>query len=82
MRPSKQRELAKALQAHVIKVDADHDLPLVKSDEYARLTKLAVDTAAAAAGHDAPATRAIMGGLGVSSRFAAGAAAQRRGWIG
>jgi DNA-binding NarL/FixJ family response regulator len=25
---------------------------------------------------------AIMGGLGVSSRFAAGAAAQLRGWIG
>ena len=52
VRPSKQRELAAALHAHVIEVDADHDLPLVKSDEYARLTKLAVDTAAAAAAHD------------------------------
>jgi pimeloyl-ACP methyl ester carboxylesterase len=55
VRPSKQRELAEALQAHVIEVDADHDLPLVKSDEYARLTKLAVDSAAAAAGLKAPA---------------------------
>ena len=50
VRPSKQRELAEALHAHVIEIDADHDLPLVKSDEYARLTKLAVDTAAVAAG--------------------------------
>ena len=47
---SKQRELAAALHAHVIEIDADHDLPLVNGDEYARLTKLAVDTAAAAAG--------------------------------
>jgi hypothetical protein len=39
----------------VIEVDADHDLPLVKRDEYARLTRLAVDTAAAAAGIKAPA---------------------------
>jgi pimeloyl-ACP methyl ester carboxylesterase len=58
VRPSKQRELAEALHAHVIEVDADHDLPLVKSDEYARLTKLAIDTAAAAAAHHAPADRA------------------------
>jgi pimeloyl-ACP methyl ester carboxylesterase len=50
VRPSKQRELAAALLAYVIEIDADHDLPLVKGDEYARLTKLAVDTAAAAAG--------------------------------
>ena len=50
VRPSKQRELAAALRAHVIEIDADHDLPLVRGDEYARLTKLAVDTAAAAAG--------------------------------
>lgn len=50
VRPSKQRELAEALHARVIEIDADHDLPLVKGDEYARLTKLAVDTAAAAAG--------------------------------
>jgi pimeloyl-ACP methyl ester carboxylesterase len=50
VRPSKQRELAEALHARVIEIDADHDLPLVKGDEYARLTKLAVDTAATAAG--------------------------------
>jgi 3-oxoadipate enol-lactonase len=50
VRPSKQQELAEALHAHVIEIDADHDLPLVKGDEYARLTRLAVDTAAAAAG--------------------------------
>jgi 3-oxoadipate enol-lactonase len=50
VRPSKQRELAEVLHARVIEIDADHDLPLVKGDEYARLTKLAVDTAAAAAG--------------------------------
>jgi pimeloyl-ACP methyl ester carboxylesterase len=56
VRPSKQRELAGALQAHVIEVDADHDLPLVRGDEYAGLTRLAVDTAAAAAGLKAPAS--------------------------
>ena len=50
VRPSKQRGLAEALHAHVIEIDADHDVPLVKGDEYARLTRLAVDTAAAAAG--------------------------------
>jgi pimeloyl-ACP methyl ester carboxylesterase len=50
VRPSKQRELAVALRAHVIEIDADHDLPLVKGDEYARLTRLAVDTVATAAG--------------------------------
>ena len=50
VRPAKQQELANALHAHVIEIDADHDLPLVKGDEYARLTRLAVDTAAAAAG--------------------------------
>jgi 3-oxoadipate enol-lactonase len=52
--PAKQRELAEVLRAHVIEIDADHDLPLVKGDEYARLTRLAVDTAAAAAGLKAP----------------------------
>jgi hypothetical protein len=41
----------------VIEIDADRDLPLVKSDEYACLTKLAVDTAAAAAGLKAPVGR-------------------------
>ena len=50
VRPSKQRELAKALQAQMIEIDADHDAPLVNGAEYARLTRLAVDTAAAAAG--------------------------------
>jgi pimeloyl-ACP methyl ester carboxylesterase len=54
VRPSKQRELAEVLRAQVIEVDADHDLPLVKGDEYARLTRLAVDTAAAAAGLEVP----------------------------
>jgi pimeloyl-ACP methyl ester carboxylesterase len=54
VRPSKQRELAEALCAHVIEIDADHDLPLLKGDEYARLTRIAVDTAAAAAGLDVP----------------------------
>jgi len=34
----------------VIEIDADHDLPLIKGPEYASLTRLAVDTAAAAAG--------------------------------
>jgi pimeloyl-ACP methyl ester carboxylesterase len=56
VRPSKQRELAEALRAHVIEIDADHDLPLLKGDEYARLTRLAVDHAAAAAGLDVPAS--------------------------
>ncbi len=50
VRPAKQRELAGALRAHVIEIDADHDLPLVRGEEYARLTRLAVDTVAAAAG--------------------------------
>jgi 3-oxoadipate enol-lactonase len=56
VRPAKQRELAEALHAHVIEVDADHDLPLIKGDEYARLTRRAVDTAAAAAGLKGPAS--------------------------
>jgi hypothetical protein len=55
VRPSKQRELAEALRARVIEVDADHDLPLVRGEEYARLTRLAVDTAASAAGLATPA---------------------------
>jgi 3-oxoadipate enol-lactonase len=50
VRPAKQRELAAALRARVLEIDADHDLPLVKGDEYARLTRLAVDKVAAAAG--------------------------------
>ena len=50
VRPAKQRELAEALRAFVLEIDADHDLPLVKGGEYARLTRLAVDNVAAAAG--------------------------------
>ena len=50
VRPAKQRELARALNADVIEIDADHDLPLVNGAEYARLTRLAVDMAAATAG--------------------------------
>jgi pimeloyl-ACP methyl ester carboxylesterase len=50
VRTAKQRELATALRASVLEIDADHDLPLVKSREYGRLTRLAVDNVAAAAG--------------------------------
>jgi len=50
VRPAKQRELAEALRAQVLEIDADHDAPLVKGAEYARLTRLAVDMAVAAAG--------------------------------
>ncbi len=52
--PAKQRELARTLRAQVIEIEADHDLPLVKGAEYARLTRLAVDIAAAAAGINGP----------------------------
>jgi pimeloyl-ACP methyl ester carboxylesterase len=54
VRPAKQRDLAGALHADVIEIDADHDLPLVRGAEYARLTRLAVDAAARAAGLKAP----------------------------
>lgn len=47
VRVGKQRELAKALRASVLEIDADHDLPLTKGGEYARLTRLAVDRVAA-----------------------------------
>ena len=50
VRPAKQRQLAEALHAQVIEIAADHDLPLVMGADYARLTRLAVDTAAAAVG--------------------------------
>jgi 3-oxoadipate enol-lactonase len=50
VRPAKQRELAEALRAPVFEIAADHDLPLVKGGDYARLTRLAVDRVAAAAG--------------------------------
>ncbi len=50
VRPAKQRQLAEALHAQVIEIEADHDLPLVNGADYARLTRLAVDKAAAAAG--------------------------------
>jgi 3-oxoadipate enol-lactonase len=46
VRPARQRELAVALRAHVLEVDADHDLPLSNGREYARLTRLAVDQVA------------------------------------
>lgn len=46
VRPAKQRELAEALRASVLEIDADHDLPLAKGGEYANLTRLAVDTVA------------------------------------
>lgn len=50
VRPAKQRELAKELRASVLEIDADHDLPVANGSEYARLTRLAVDKVAAAAG--------------------------------
>ena len=50
VRPAKQRELARVLRASVFEIDADHDVPLAKGGEYATLTRLAVDKAAAAAG--------------------------------
>ena len=50
VRPAKQRALAGALRAQVIEIAADHDLPLVNGAEYAQLTRIAVDKAAAAAG--------------------------------
>jgi 3-oxoadipate enol-lactonase len=60
VRPAKQRELAQALRACVFEIDADHDLPLLKGGEYARLTRLAVDSVAAAAGL-APASGPVPG---------------------
>ena len=50
VRPAKQRELAEVLRACVLEIDADHDVPLAKGDQYATLTRLAVDKVAAAAG--------------------------------
>lgn len=50
VRPARQRELAKALRASVLEIDADHDLPLVNGAEYARVTRLAVDKVAAVIG--------------------------------
>ena len=49
VRPAKQRQLADALHAQVIEIEADHDLPLVNGADFARLTRLAVDAAAMAA---------------------------------
>jgi 3-oxoadipate enol-lactonase len=48
--PAKQRELAEVLRAAVLEIDADHDAPLANGGEYAKLTRLAVDEVAAAAG--------------------------------
>jgi len=50
VRSAKQRELAKVLHAHVFEIDADHDLPLARGDEYAHLTRLPVDRVAADSG--------------------------------
>jgi pimeloyl-ACP methyl ester carboxylesterase len=50
VRPAKQRELAQVLRASVFEIDADHDVPLAQGEEYAKLTRLAVDEVAAAAG--------------------------------
>lgn len=47
---AKQRELAQALRADAFEIDAGHDLPLAKSGEYASMTRLMVDRAAAASG--------------------------------
>jgi 3-oxoadipate enol-lactonase len=51
VRPAKQRALAEVLRASVLEIDADHDVPLANGGEYAKLTRQAVDTVAAAAGH-------------------------------
>jgi hypothetical protein len=56
VRSAKQRELAEVLRASVLEIDADHDLPLAKGGEYARLTRLAVDRAASASGFALPGT--------------------------
>jgi pimeloyl-ACP methyl ester carboxylesterase len=53
---AKQRELAEVLRASVLEIDADHDLPLANGGQYARLTRLAVDRMAAAAGLALPET--------------------------
>jgi pimeloyl-ACP methyl ester carboxylesterase len=50
VRLAKQRELADVLRAHVLEIDADHDLPLAKRAAYARLTRLSVDKVALASG--------------------------------
>jgi pimeloyl-ACP methyl ester carboxylesterase len=50
VRPAKQRALAEALSASVLEIDADHDAPLANGGEYAKLTRQAADTVAAAAG--------------------------------
>jgi len=50
VRLAKQVELAEALRAQVFAIDADHHLPLSNRAEYARLTRLLVDTVAAASG--------------------------------
>jgi 3-oxoadipate enol-lactonase len=58
VRPPKQRQLAEALHAQVFEVDAGHDLPLVKGEEYAHVTRLAVDAATRAAGLSPPGSSA------------------------
>ena len=56
VRSAKQHELARVLRAQVFEIDADHDLPLAKGAEYARLTRLMVDTVAAPGGLALPGT--------------------------
>jgi pimeloyl-ACP methyl ester carboxylesterase len=56
VRPAKQHELAEELRADVLEIDADHDVPLAKGREYARLTRLLVDRLAAASGFALPGT--------------------------
>ena len=41
------RELAEVLGASVLEIDADHDAPLARGDEYRALTQRAVDTVTA-----------------------------------
>lgn len=51
VRPSKQRELGRALGSLVLELDGDHDAPLVAAKEFARVTAEAV-AALAGAPHD------------------------------
>ena len=72
VRSAKQRELAEVLRASVFEVDADHDLPLAKGGEYARLTRLSVDRAAAASGFAPPETAGHRGKGCLMTRLSAG----------
>lgn len=50
VRPVRQREMARVLGAEVLEIAADHDLPMTHGEEYARLTRHAVDIVAGTAG--------------------------------